>query len=241
MTGRVSDTFPAAGLLSARPADPGCIPGFYSATDTGIIYRWDGDSWETWATLGGSGGGGWELAIDNPGTSMTGITAHNGTWAINGTSGYLRQSATTADHLRASLTAAFPVAHAIWEAEVRILSGSGAATQVAGLVYGTTSVGVNGGIGFRLEANASGPTAIVLERDGLANIWSVSQDWGSFDEWHTLRLVVAGATASAYLDGAFVGAGRIAIPEGERSRIGFKAYACAAEFRNFKAWRPAMP
>jgi hypothetical protein len=55
MTGRVSDTFPAAGDHASRPADPGTIPGFYSCTTHNLIYRWDGSAWSTWATLGGTG------------------------------------------------------------------------------------------------------------------------------------------------------------------------------------------
>lgn len=99
MSARVSDVLPAEGSHAARPADPGVVPALYSCTDHGLIYRWDGTSWATWATLGPDGVvsivAGANVTVDdtdpaNPivsapggGGSGSGVSAPDGTPTVN--------------------------------------------------------------------------------------------------------------------------------------------------------------
>lgn len=56
MTTRVVDILPALGTHAARPAAT-AVPagGLYSCSDHNLIYRSDGATWSTWATLSGTG------------------------------------------------------------------------------------------------------------------------------------------------------------------------------------------
>lgn len=86
----------AAGLFSARPAANTVRSGsLYSTTDTNVIYRSDGATWSTWATVGGGSGGAtvMRLTADSPKASDVTLAVEsdlsfaigaNEVWAIMG-------------------------------------------------------------------------------------------------------------------------------------------------------------
>lgn len=57
------------GLAAARPASGAAIDVWYLATDTQILYRWDGAVWQAELNFGGGGGGNWQAVMTAGNTS----------------------------------------------------------------------------------------------------------------------------------------------------------------------------
>lgn len=56
MVARTSDLIPASGVHASRPTATAVPAGtIYSCTDHSLVYRSDGSTWSTWATLGQTG------------------------------------------------------------------------------------------------------------------------------------------------------------------------------------------
>jgi hypothetical protein len=232
-----------AGDHASRP-DPTTYGGFtqppnplydalYPCTTHGVIYRCNGTTWSTWATLG-SGSGGYALAIDESGASFANFTAVTGTWDSNGT--VIRQTDTADVVTRARYSAALvDTTDLIAQVDVRFDTVTDERT--GGLLIWPGD-GTTGGLDIRLHLGGS--DNVELQRDGVMAVASASATINT-DTWYTLRARINGPSVAVYLDGALKLSGQAAMVDLNTSRIGLRVYSGPVHFRNFKTWALALP
>lgn len=192
---------------------------------------------DVWAVPTGGGGGGWTQVVAEDGSSFADFTAASGTWASDGT---VITQTDTGDDRRARFNTKFPWAICIVEAEILIVSGSGT-DQRAGILVGFDGTD-GGGLFARLHINGSTPDGIQMEPDATAPLWTKAMDWGDYNEWHKIRVLLSGGMASMWLDEVFQGtAGNNANREPQADYIGLCTGDVSAKFRNLNAWTLDLP
>lgn len=249
-----------AGNHAGRPAaSSGCI--LYSCTEHGLVYRSDGTTWTTWLTLGGgtpdahaashenggsdeidvtgltgAGGGGsavdWNQDVNESGASFANFTANTGTWASNGT--VITQTNTDVAHRRARYNTLLPIAlPAIYEAEVKITSGTGA---LAGFLIGYNGAAGTGGIGVALDDLQN---RIQVENGAVAIHDVTMTPTVTTGTFYKLRAIVNGVWVTVYVDGTLLGTANLGATntvDDPQAYVGLFCFGAAAEFRNIKVW-----
>lgn len=181
---------------------------------------------------GVSGGGAvdWNQDISASGASFTGWTGDSGTWASNGS--IIQQTDGGAAHKRAHYNTKLPIGLPfIYEAEVRIVSGTG----LAGLLMGYDGANNTGGLAVLISDN--GNKVSVEAPAAVAEVVAYSTTIAT-NTYYKIRVIGGSAFFSVYLDGtlltnyapsAFNGVGL-------QHYIGLVCWTAVADFRNIKLW-----
>jgi hypothetical protein len=182
----------------------------------------------------------WETVQDLAGTTLTGWTALNGTWAANA-GGYLERTDTGASYGALRLNASvFPGAALVVQSEVRFPTGGAADSRafLSALGLGDYTSTHDPWPGLRTtgsvvyfqrgdQATFTGPT-ITLNRD----------------TWYTLRAEYMWHAVTLSVDGTRQFSQRIMVPttqETNANRFSLVTFSGQVHFRNVKIWRLAGP
>lgn len=201
MTGRVQDILQAAGSHASRPTATTVANGtLYSCTDHDLIYRSDGSTWSTWATVGGAvGAASVGLNLVRNGRFRTNQRAYASAASLaSGAYGFDGWKATTASTTltytsspqgqAVTVNSGGSVAQVVEREDVPagnyVLSWDGTAT---GRVYNS---------GGSAPSYAASPVTVTL--DGLANVVVEFQASGATKTLDQVKLET-GSTSSAYV------------------------------------------
>ena len=233
------------------------IGSLYLCSDHSLIYKTDGSSWSTWATLGGGshaashesggadeidvtgltgaggGGVGWNQDVNESGASFANFTGVSGTWASNG-SEIQQTNAGTGAYRTARYNTILPLGLPwIFETEIRVDSTPGA-TPLAGVIIAYDGTANGGGIGVSLEADAN---VVKIDQAQIAARGTLAHTINE-TTWYKLRVVSTGWWFSIYVDGTLkgtieAGAGASGDPQ---SYIGLITFNATVSYRNLKFW-----
>lgn len=173
----------------------------------------------------------WTPTLDNPLTSLTGLTTFAGTWSV--ASGQVQCVAGGVDAARLiGPDAVLNPALCIVECEIELPAPG--ASKNYGVVLTKAGAGTSGGFAFRIDAG----TSITMERDSEASMGSVSYTQPTTGTWVKLRMVVNGASALGYIDGVLLYSGH-----GfgmSKNQLWYPGVRCGGtttvRYRNLKSW-----
>lgn len=172
----------------------------------------------------------WVQTINEGGSSVANWTSESGTWITTG--GVIQ--ATNAGNLRYTTKQVTPVA--VVEFEARQVSGSGA-NQIFGVVFGGA-----GGHTFRINTQDQVSWLLQLERTAQQGVYSAAVSGMAVNTWKTYRIVQAGSSITAYIDGVLQGTAALAALDDEMSDFKLMTFGTiVAQYRNIKLWRPILP
>ena len=188
------------------------------------------------AAAGGSGG--WDLAIDQDGSSIADWTARDGTWAS--TSGEIRQTGTGASEFNLHHTASTPpMALVLAECEVWIPSGN-ATDDYIGMDLGIDAAN-SANTGIRVYLKRTGTSLLVATIQGGAETVQAAVTV-NVDTWYKIRALAAGNRVSVWLDGTFKFSA-VVTPNSltDATYFGLFTALSTGHFRNVKVWTPTLP
>lgn len=177
-----------------------------------------------------------QLTVDEDGSSFTNFTSQSGTWASTG--GIIQQTQATSGRKVAKYNSPLALAHAFFEAEVRLPTG-GSAVRGAGLFLGYPGTGTNGYPLLQL-ADDSPDNYLSIQRESVAAPLQVNQTV-ALDTWYRIACLVNGDRYSIYLDGALVGTAILAISDQDASYFALASFDGTVDYRNIKVWTEALP
>lgn len=175
--------------------------------------------------------------------ALTGWTAGAGTWTAE--VDRFRQASTAAAVQRLHYNTRLNQAMIVAECDIRVDANPTTSSR-AGFVFGTPFA-ADGGEGFLADLMAfSGGGSLItgtnFERDAVVAGPNINMTPTiPLGTWVNFRVVVAGNSASAYVNGVLVGAGSIAMVNHEIGRFALYTYAADASFKNLKIWTIATP
>lgn len=176
--------------------------------------------------------GGWELTLDEDGTSFTNFTGGSGSWSSDGSK--IIQTGGGVDSL-ARYNTKLPLGALVFEAEVQCKTNTGDGQIGIATNYDGSSANHTIAVQFRTNEND-----LRVDRVGItaAASFSVTVD---IDIWYTLRVVVFGQTVSVYFDGTLLGSAAVAVPDKNASYVGLFTSRVTGWFRNIRAWTMVLP
>jgi len=190
------------------------------------------------ASEAGGGGAGWDLLINETGSSFAGFTAHAGTWASS--AGVIQQTATGASVFRTRYDTRVPTSHMVVEVEVMFPTG-GSTTRAGGIILG--SPGTNSA-NYRLMQLLKDTTSkFRLGEDSLADTLDETVTV-NLDTWYRITARVTGNRVDGYLDGTLIGGNYSdlsSVGDHVSHFVGLRAFDGSVHFRNFKLWALTLP
>lgn len=180
--------------------------------------------------------GGWKQLLDLPGTSLTGLGSTTGTWVIDGTDGYLRQTA-GGDAFAAVSTDAINGA-VVFQADLKYNAAVSSPVR-AGLSMGPT--GASGGTFFYLERSAANSYTPKVERYGQAVLWTGAALTLTDGSWVTVKLVSIGLMLTVFVNNTQVVNLAVSGQVSNLNNLFLDTVQSGWSFRNMKAWRQALP
>ena len=201
-----------------------------------------------WHNTSGGSGGGYELQLSLPGTSMTGWTTESGTWSSDGT--VISKTDTVAGDQ--STWYDTPIDYSeifICQVDIRFPSSG----QVAGDYYGGvaftngTSAATTNGPRWRMAEVSSAKTRFEI-LDGTLSVQN-TQTISAFSEdvWYTVRMGVSGGVISVRIDDEHICTTRwsdttdASTATNEHDQVGFIATNGLVDFRNLSVWTMVQP
>lgn len=186
-----------------------------------------------WAAAGG-GGTTWSQVVTQTGASFASWTATTGgSWASDGTT--INQTDTGAAWRRAYMATLQPIVVAgIIQADMYMVSASGSANRMGlGITDGTNT---GSGLSVNLGVNAA-EQKLNIDRDNSVTLSSVAETLTT-GTWYTVRVLLSGVWAYAYLNGTLVGGGDMAIGSfaGGSRFLTLLTYGASVKFRNISMW-----
>lgn len=188
---------------------------------------------------GGESEAGWELVIDESGSSAGGITGASGTWGSDGT--WITQTDTTATPRRAKFNTGIRTAALKMQAEVQILSTGANTPKDVGLLLGFDGSNQYGAVA-RLDATNDKVEA-ERENNGTTKIaYAFTVDT---ETTYKLGAVRFGNVIDLFVDDVWYGSvdlARNAVSVSiDYSFVGLYSFAASVKFKNIKVWIPNLP
>lgn len=203
-------------------------------TDDTLVLAPDGAGGVEWVTPT-AGGGGWDLVVDEDGTTFTNFTSISGTWASTGS---IIQNTDGSGEKFCYYNVKQATALMIVQCEVRFPSAE-AGTSFVGVTMGGTIGAPN------LSVMISRTTTnINVNRVGTAILKTITNPTTFVnDVWYTLRVLLSGNSCSVWIDTLFASSvvNMAMTPSEDGARVGLGTDSSQGDYRNFKVWTPTMP
>lgn len=224
---RVSDT----GIVGAEAfTDLSDVPNDYTG-QAGLVVAVNGTEDGLEFVTGGAGGG-WDLVIDEDGTSFSNFTAASGSWSSDGT--VIKQTDTSATRRKARHNTKIITALCVVECEVQLRTSGG--TNQGGIIVGFDGSNAGGAAAFVAEADT-----VHVESESSVNKYTYSTTI-NVNTWYKIRVLHTGGVVTVYLDDVLIfSAGNLPNTSNAADYIGLMTYGAEVWFRNYRAWNPAMP
>lgn len=217
-------------------SDPGAVgAGLYwldTAADPYVLKRRNAGN-SAWVTIGASSGG-WELLIDEPGTSFTNFTSGSGSWSSDGT--VIKQTGTGYSSSKAQFNTKVPLgANIVIEADIQYRNSGG--ENRAGFLLGYP--GPNGTHGAAVFM--SDQDLLIASTESVGSVYWESYNF-TVNTWYNLRVVHNGKYITVYIDDVlFATAGADIQGAAIATHIGLYTFFTEAWFKNIKVWAQALP
>lgn len=186
------------------------------------------------------GGGGWEQAFTESGTSFANWTSGGGTWSSDGTQ--IKQTDTGATWRTAKFNTVQAIAPGyVLEAQIKAVSTGAGALHAVGIIIGYAGTNTSPGLAAELRLE-SGTRRFLFSRAFTTTLLLINPFTWSDDTFYTLRIISSGGLITAYVDGVLVGtSGNTSGQPADSRYIGLKSYACEAHFKSITGWKLALP
>lgn len=239
---------PAAGGSAHAIADEGAAltqRPTLDFTGTGVTVTDDAANNKTVVTVAGgsSSSSGWDLILEDAGTSLTNWTVLSGTWSADA-GGYLKQTNATGAYYAISYNTALPIGPGLMVEGEMAHSGNGATSGATGVIRGMFAPTSDGTISSSfhhplggMDKGAGGQ----LQR-GNQVAWGAAHALVAAGVWTKYRLYVLGNLYTLYANGVPLQTRLINnLADVKSDRLMLVTYAGEARFRNIKVYRMAGP